>query len=96
MADDSTLAPRRVFFRCARRRKNDLIFFRRLRAAELCEAFLRVERRDWLLLVPALFLVLYFWCSIYYYSYQSPSPMGLTSARGAGAWTLGHQANRPA
>jgi len=70
-----------------------LIFFRRLRAAELCEAFLRVERRDWLFLVPALFLVLYLF---YYYSYQSPSPMGLTSARGAGAWTLGHQANRPA
>ena len=40
-ADDSTLAPREVFFRRTRRRKNDLIFFRRLRAAELCEAFLR-------------------------------------------------------
>ena len=40
MADDSTLAPRKVFFRRTRRRKNDFIFFRRLRAAELCEAFL--------------------------------------------------------
>jgi len=33
MADDSTLAPRKVFFRRTRRRKNDLISFRRLRAA---------------------------------------------------------------
>ena len=33
VADDSTLAPRKVFFRRTRRRKNDLIFFRRLRAA---------------------------------------------------------------
>src|SRR5699024_6446319 len=31
--DDSTLAPRKVFFRRTRRRKNDFIFFRRLRAA---------------------------------------------------------------
>ena len=29
----ATLAPRKVFFRRTRRRKNDLIFFRRLRAA---------------------------------------------------------------
>ena len=35
----ATLAPRKVFFRRTRRRKNDLIFFRRLRATELCEAF---------------------------------------------------------
>src|SRR5699024_9619228 len=38
-ADNSTLTPRKVFFRRTRRRKNDFIFFRRLRAAKLCEAF---------------------------------------------------------
>ena len=41
-ADDSTLAPRRVFFRRTRRRKNDFIFFRRLRA-ELRELGLPAE-----------------------------------------------------
>jgi len=40
MAVDSTLTPRKVFFRRTRRRKNDFIFFRRLWAAELCEASL--------------------------------------------------------
>ena len=43
VANNSTLAPRKVFFRRTRRRKNDLIFFRRLRAAELCEAFCYTE-----------------------------------------------------
>ena len=35
LAGPATLAPRKVFFRRTRRRKNDLIFFRRLRAAYL-------------------------------------------------------------
>src|SRR5699024_2106087 len=39
LAGPATLASRKVFFRRTCRRKNDFIFFRRLRAAELCEAF---------------------------------------------------------